>query len=134
MTQRYLDPEEERWDRKYPRFPGVATCVELLGSTNVRGTWVEIICAELQKHADEHADELIAATRSELERESGLARILLHVVADSKLPAAQDLFVDLLASPDRTLHDYGLDGLKQLDTKESRRLIWEYRRQASQES
>src|SRR5260370_1408574 len=35
-----VDPEYKRWKRKYPKFPCVAKCVEVLRSRNVRGTWV----------------------------------------------------------------------------------------------
>ena len=130
MAKQYVDPEEERWDRKYPRFPGVAKCVELLRSGNACGTWVDIICNELTKNARENVEELISATRVELERDSNVGRMLLHVVADSKLPEAFGMFVELLKSPDLTLRQYGVEGLKQLDTKEARRLIWEYEQTA----
>ena len=121
-----IDPEEVRWNRKYPRFPGVAKCVELLRSPKVHGAWVDIICLELEQHAHEFADELIAATRHEIERDSQTGRILLVVVADSKLPEAFTLFEELLQSPDESLRPFGIDGLKQLDTKDARRLIWKY--------
>ncbi len=121
-----LDPEEQRWNQKYPRFPGVAKCVELLHRSNVQGAWVDIICYKLEKHARDNANELIAVTRAELERESGVERILLHVVIDSQLPAAIDLFAELLQSPDESLRPYGVQGLKRLDSKEARRLLWKY--------
>ena len=85
MKKSHIDPEYERWEHKYPRFPGVAKCVELLRTPNVHGAWIDIICYELKKHAHENIEELINVTRTELERDSGVGRILLHVVADSKL-------------------------------------------------
>lgn len=121
-----LDPEEQRWDRKYPRFPGVAKCVEFLHRTNVQSTWIDIICIELEKHAEKNSNELITATRKEIERNSGIGRMLLHVVADSKLPEALPLFAELLQSPDESLHPYAVSGLKQLNIKEARRLLWEF--------
>ena len=63
MVKKHIDPECERWDRKFPRFPGVAKCVELLRSGNVRGTWVDIICDELTTHAHESVQEIIDEAR-----------------------------------------------------------------------
>jgi hypothetical protein len=126
MTKTHVDPEYEQWYRQYPRFPGVAKCVELLRSPNVHGAWIDIICYELEEHAHENAQELIRATRTEININSGVGRILLHVVADSKLPEAFDLFAELLQSPDETLRPYGVTGLKQLDTKAARRLLWQH--------
>lgn len=129
QKKRILDPEYDRWCRKYPHFPGVAKCVELLHSTNVRGLWIDIICDELLLNAHDHADELIAATRAGVEQGS---TILLHVLADAKLPEALPLFAELLRSPDESLRHYGVAGLKQLDSKEARRLLWEYDEGASE--
>ena len=128
MPTQHQDPEYQRWRRKYPRFPGVAKCVELLRSTNVRGAWVDIICFELENHASDNAADLIAATRLEVERNSQVGRILLHVLADSKLLEAYDFFAELINSPDETIHPYAISGLKILDTKESRRLLHEHNR------
>ncbi len=121
-----LDPEKQRWNEKYPRFPGIAKCVELLGRSNVQGSWVDIICYELERHASENAEELIAATRIEIDRNSRVGRILLNVVSDAGLPEAINLFADLLQSSDVALRRYGETGLKRLDTKEARGVLWEY--------
>jgi hypothetical protein len=53
-----FDPNFRRWRRKYPRFPGVAECVRLLSSRNLRGAWVDIIANELTIHAAESLPEL----------------------------------------------------------------------------
>ncbi len=119
-----VDPDVRRWKQEYPRFPGVAKCVELLLRPNTQGSWIDIICHELQVNAHDHSDELITATRVELERDSQVSRILLHVLADSRLPAAIDLFAELLRSRDHALHAYGVTGLTQLDTKDARRILY----------
>lgn len=126
MKHSHPDPEFVRWKRSYPSFPGVAKCVELLRSPNVRGAWVDIICQELTKHASEYPEELVAETQKELQDSSGVGKILLGVLADARLSEAQALFEDLLSSKDATLPKYGLAGLKALDTKESRRIVWEF--------
>jgi len=107
-------------------FSGRCEVLELLNRTNVQGAWIDIICYELEQNAEDHSQKLIDATRAELERDSSASRILLYVVADLKLADAYGLFAELLDSPDETLRPYGVNGLKLLDTKESRRLLWEY--------
>lgn len=124
-----IDPEEVRWNQTYPRFPGVAKCVELLHNRNVKGTWVDIICIEPLRHAPESADELIAATQDAIANAPDTAKILLHVLSDAKLPQALPLFAELLVSSDTKFHSYARTGLQKLDSKDSRRLLWEHREQ-----
>ena len=47
-------------------------------------------------------------------------------IAESKSVAFFPFFADILSSPNTEYYAYAIDGLKQLDTKESRRLIWEH--------
>lgn len=126
MKRSNPDPEFDRWRRTYPRFPGVAKCVELLRSPNVQGAWIDIICQELTKHANEYPEELVSETRKELQDSTGVGKTLLGVLADARLIEAQPLFEALLGSEDTTLHKYGLAGLKSLDTKQTRSMVWKF--------
>ena len=49
VKKRVVDPEEERFHRKYPRFMGVQRSVELIRSPNVRGTFLECVVGELEE-------------------------------------------------------------------------------------
>jgi hypothetical protein len=119
-----VDPEYRRWKNKYPKFPGVAKCVELLRRGNVRGTWVDTICAELQENAADHAAELIAAFR-DAESGSPLRRTLLGIISEARLPQALPVFVENLGSEDESLQHSSEQGLRALNTRESRKALWE---------
>ena len=54
-----IDPEEQRWGRKYPRFLGVAECARLIRARKAKGTWADIIVNELAENAAGCLDELI---------------------------------------------------------------------------
>lgn len=122
MPKRHIDPEYERWKRKYPAFPGVAKCVELLRQTNVQGEWIDIICFELQDHATEDPAELIEAIRAP--ENKGVRLILLGVLENAAVPEAIPLFSDVLQSGDESERDYAIRGLEEIDTKEARTVLW----------
>jgi hypothetical protein len=86
----------------------------------------DLICHELEEHGHDNAHELITATRIAVERESGVGRILLHVVADSEVPDAFDLFAERFESTDAIVRPYGVAVPTQLDTEAARRLHWPY--------
>ena len=116
----------EQWKKQYPKFPGVAKCVELLGRRNVQGELVDIICGELQDNAKAHADELIAAFRAATNER--LRRILLGIICEAKLEQALPLFVEQLQSDDESLRYWSGHGLRLLNTPDSRRALWEANR------
>jgi hypothetical protein len=117
------DPVYARWKRQHPKFPGVAKCVELLGRRNVQGSLVDIICGELQENAGSHAAELIAAFQAE--RDERVRRILLGVICEASLPEALPVFVEHLRSQDESLRYWSEQGLRSLDTHESRKALWD---------
>jgi len=119
------DPEEKRWRKKYPNFPGVQKCVELLESPNVNGTWVDIICLELQDHAAECFSELVAAISA---KENERIRILLlAALAEAGLPEAISILAENLHSPQESLRYWSEFGLEKIGTKEARAILWSYR-------
>jgi hypothetical protein len=60
-----IDPEYQRWLRKYPRFPGVAECVRLIREGKARGTWADVIAHELADNVAGCLSELIEAYRAD---------------------------------------------------------------------
>jgi HEAT repeat protein len=116
------DPVYTRWKRQHPQFPGVAKCIELLRRRNVRGGLVEMICHELQANATVHAAELIAAFRGE--RDDRVRRILLGIISEASLPEALPLLMQYLRSDDEGLRYRAIEGLRRLDTPETREVLW----------
>ena len=119
------DPEEERWRKKYPNFPGVQKCAELLRSPNVNGTWVDIICLELQDHAAECFPELVAAIRAE--ENEPIKTLLLAALAEAGMPEAMSLLAENLHSANERLRHWSEFGLEKIGTKEARAILWNYR-------
>jgi HEAT repeat protein len=79
----------------------------------------------LQPHAREYLPELIA--EFEKETDHGLRCWLLELIADAKSKESFPVLVEALRSEDDSLWSYALSGLKKLDTKEARRVLWEAR-------
>jgi HEAT repeat protein len=119
----YEDPVYTRWKRRYPKFPGVARCVELLRRRNTQGSLVDIICGELEDNAAAHAAELLSAFRAEPSEHVRL--LLLGIIADARLPEALPLLVEQLRSPDERLRRWASRGLQALNTPEARKALWE---------
>jgi len=117
------DPVYTRWKRKHPKFPGVGQCVELLRHRNVRGSLLDIIFGELQETAGSHAAELIEAFRAE--RNERVRRILLGIIYEARLSEALPVFVQHLCSDDESLRYWAEQGLRDLDTNESRKALSE---------
>jgi HEAT repeat protein len=119
------DPEEERWRKKYPYFPGVQKCADLLRNSNVNGTWVDIICLELQDHTANHLSELVAAINAE--EDEGVKILLLAALAESGLPEAVPVFEEYLQSVQESLRYWAKFGLEKAGTREARTALWNYR-------
>jgi hypothetical protein len=117
------DPEYTRWKRKYPKFPGVAKCVELLGRGNVKGEMLEILLGDLKDNAATHAAELIAAFQAQ--KNERVRCLLLMTFCDAKLQEAMPLFVEHLRSEEECLRLWSERGLRALNTPEARKVLWE---------
>lgn len=77
----------------------------------------------LSAHAPENVDRLIAEFHTETEH--GLRCWLLELIGDTKSPTALPLLLEYLQSDDGSLRWWAIRGLKELDTKEARRALWE---------
>ncbi len=120
-----VDPEAERWHKKYPHFPGIQKCVELLRSPNINGTWVDIICLELQDHAAENFSELTATIGAE--ENERIKILLLAALAEAGLPEVTPTLAENLHSNQESLRYWAKFGLEKIGTKEARTALWNYR-------
>src|SRR5258708_36673750 len=74
-----------------------------------------------------HAHEYVAQLIDEFSHETdpGLRCWLLELLAEAKDPNALPLFLEYLHSDETSLKTMAIRGLKQLNTKEARRALWE---------
>lgn len=121
---RHIDPEYERWFQKYPKFPGVAKCVDLLKRGNVQGAWIDIICWQFEEHSAETLDELMSAIRADENAEIRL--ILMGALENAALPESLPLWEEFLQSTNGDEREYAARALQAINTKEARRLLWEH--------
>jgi HEAT repeat protein len=77
----------------------------------------------LLPRVDEYLDALIAEFRKESEH--GLRRWLLELIGHSKNPAAYPLLAEFAKDKDDSLREWAIKGLRNLDTKEARTLLYE---------
>jgi hypothetical protein len=122
--KRHLDPDARRYYDQFPKFPGMAKCVELLRDRNTKGTYLETIEGEIQIHAKEHLDELIAIIRND---DSHIGAWLLEALAEAKVPEAEEFLIENLQSAAPHRRFWAIYGLKNLDTKSARKALWDAR-------
>jgi hypothetical protein len=121
-STRYVDPEEERWERAYPRRPGVAECVRLIRAGKARGTWAENIVHELARKAAPSLPELIDAFRND---PGGDVRMYVMMALDiARPPGAVAFLAEVLREGDSEFARYAESALKGIDTRESRTALW----------
>ncbi|HEY6080641.1 MAG TPA: HEAT repeat domain-containing protein [Polyangiaceae bacterium] len=77
----------------------------------------------LLQHAAAHVDALM--TDFGRETDHGLRCWLLELIGEARSPRAFGLLAEQLASPDESLRDWGIRGLRALDTPEARKALFE---------
>jgi hypothetical protein len=77
----------------------------------------------LRDHAAEYLDQLVAEFHKE--ENSGLRYWLFELIVEARNPKMLDFFVEYLYGEEADLRDIAMQGLKELDTKEARRILWE---------
>jgi hypothetical protein len=120
-----IDPEQARWNRTYPKFPGVRVCVELLKQRNIHGTWIDIIEIELTTHAAEHLEEMMTIFHAETDE--WVRTMLFWPITEARLPQAFSFLLESLYSDNPQFRQLAIRGLKLLDTREARTALWEAR-------
>jgi hypothetical protein len=76
----------------------------------------------------ERAAELVSELRSayEAETDHGSRCWLLELLGDARDPALEDLFAAALNEPDESLQQWASRGLRNLDTKTARTILWRH--------
>lgn len=119
----HVDPEYRRWGHKYRAFPGIEECARLVLERKATGAWADIVACELAENADLHLTELITAFRAH--ESDAFALYVLMALELAALPASVEFFSELLRDGDPLYIPYAMRALQAIDTKESRRALFE---------
>ncbi|MGC9670501.1 HEAT repeat domain-containing protein [Planosporangium sp. 12N6] len=79
--------------------------------------------ALLRTHAGEHLDQLIAEFHQE--HDQGLRCWLLELIGAARDERALPLLAEQLHSPDESLRSWAASGLRRLNNRQARRLLYE---------
>ncbi|WP_439663219.1 HEAT repeat domain-containing protein [Lentzea sp. HUAS TT2] len=80
----------------------------------------------VQRHAEEHLDELIEAFRAEGEGQN-MRVLLLTLIGEARSPEALPILVEHLDHEDESIAGWAVQGLEMLDTKEARIALYRHR-------
>lgn len=112
--------------KRYPKFPGVKICVDLLRRSNVKGEYLDTVMWELAGHAaDAGTAQLVDAYRAETD--GRVQRLIMSILAETASPADLPLFVETLAGAHEDNRQWAAVGLHNIGTPEARRALWEAR-------
>jgi hypothetical protein len=118
----HVDPEYQRWGRRYPRFPGVAECARLIRAGKARGAWADIIAFELAENAASCLAELIATFRDDPGAD---VRLYVMMALDiARVPASVPFLGEVFREGDPRYVPYAERALRGIDTSEARTLLW----------
>lgn len=122
--RKHVDPEYQRWGRRYRRFPGVAECVRLIRAGNARGAWADIIVFESAANAAACLAELIETFRSN--PRGDVVRLYVMTALDiARLPESVPFLAEVLQDGDTLYTPYAERALRGIDTRESRTALWD---------
>jgi hypothetical protein len=120
-----IDPEQQHYQRNYPRFPGVAEIVRLLKLGGTTGSYLEAVLWDLHEHAPEVLDDVTNAVTAEVdERIRTLLVAELAETGDHRLVA---FFAGLLGDVDESVAYWAEAGLQHIGTKEARTVLFQHR-------
>lgn len=122
LLRESIDPVEQRWYERFPRRPSINDCLAVLKEHNTRGYLLEIVCWELEEHAKDSPQEVIDLTRECTD--SWQRHMLLGAIEIAQIPEAASLFADILEKGVPDERPYAIRGLKSLDTKEARTILY----------
>jgi hypothetical protein len=128
-----VEPDDpRRWDgylryrKKYPKFPGVKVCVELLERPGTRGDYLESVLGDLADHVKVAGTaDVVAAFRTATDER--IRAMLLEIVAQKPAPDDLSVLVDALTGAEWMLWFWAARGLHRLGTPEAKRALWEAR-------
>jgi hypothetical protein len=118
----HIDPEHQRWGRKYPRFPGVAECARLIRAGKARGTWADIIAYELAENANLCLPDLIETFRSDSSEDVRL--YLMMALETARLPESVPFLAEVLHDGNPRFTPYVERALRNINTPEARTVLW----------
>jgi hypothetical protein len=107
-----------------PHFPGFAKCMAMMRKRDPQTQ--EEGFHWLRPHAAEFVEELMAEFHAE-QKDHGLRCWLLELLGEARDVRALLLFAELLGSGDEQFRSWAVEGLRLLDTPESRRILFEAR-------
>lgn len=110
----HIDPEYHRWDRVYPRFPGVAECARLIRDGKATGTWADIVVFELAANANDCLDELIQAFRDDASGKVALSVMMALELAEP--PASVPFLAEVVREGHPQFAPYARRTLQAIDT------------------
>ncbi len=117
-----VDPEYQRWGRKYPRFPGVAECARLIRSGKARGSWADIIAHELAENAAICLPDLIDTFRND---PSESVRLYVMMALDiAQVPESVPFLAEVLQEGNPRFTPYAKRALMEIATPESHSVLW----------
>jgi hypothetical protein len=105
------------------RFPGFKKCIAMMRKRNSQTQEDGFHC--LLPRAGEYVHELIEEFGKE--RDHGLRCWLLELIGSAKSSDAFDFLARQFSNEDQRLRYWAIRGLKDLDTKEARALLWKAR-------
>ena len=118
----HMDPEYQRWARRYPRFPGVAECARLIRARKARGAWADIIASELAENATHCMSDLIAAFRTDPSED---VRVYVMMALESaRLPESVPFLAEVLQDGNPRVTPYAERALRNINTPEARTMLW----------
>lgn len=120
-----LDPDHERYLRKYPRFPGVTETVRLLKLGGTRGGYLDAVLGDLREHAPQVLDDLTLAVGQETDER--VRTLLVAELAETGDQRLVGFFVRLLSDGNESVRHWAEQGLQRIDTKEARRALFDHR-------
>ena len=126
-----IDPEQARYYRTYPKFPGVEMALRLLRTGKAKGLAIDVICMELRDHAAEHSAEFIAAFHAEPDAWTRL--LLLAAIAEAASPDFIPLLTENLAAQE-DLRYWAEFGLTKINNREARAAQWLWRSATSNDN
>ena len=111
--------------KKKKKWIGYKKSLEILHDRNVHCSEKEEVFWDLVPHAEEYIYELMKDFRDEKNR--GIRVWLIDLIGYARSPDAFELLKEQLYHGDPLCFRlYAIDGLKKLDTKEARTVLWEY--------
>jgi hypothetical protein len=118
----HVDPEYQRWKRKYPRFPGVAELMRLIRTRKAKGSWADIIVNEMADHAKECMADLLETFRTD---ESEEVRLYIMMALDiARPPEAVPFLAEVLREGNPRYARYAESALRGINTREARTALW----------